>query len=51
MSLDNFILVDEPFAKGLRIFETCLLADNNLCVKLVSLFESSATFDERFKVT
>ena len=27
---DNFILTDEPFAKALRGFETCVLV-NNLC--------------------
>ena len=28
---DNFILADEPFAKALRSFETCVLVNNNLC--------------------
>ena len=32
----NFILADEPFAKALRIFETSVLVNNNLCEKLVS---------------
>ena len=27
----NFTLVDELFAKALRIFETCVLVNNNLC--------------------
>ena len=26
---DNFILVDESFAKALRRFETCMLVSNN----------------------
>ena len=44
---DNFILADEPFAKALRRFETCLLVNNNLWEEL---FLSPATF-EIFKVT
>ena len=36
---ENFILADEPFAKALRIFETCVSVNNNLCGKLVSLLE------------
>ena len=32
---ENFVLADEPFAKALRIFETCVLLNNNLCEKLV----------------
>ena len=41
---DNFILVDEPFAKA-------LLVKNNLCGKLFSSLESPTTFKEVFKVT
>ena len=33
---ENFILADEPFAEALRIFETCVLVNNDLCQKLVS---------------
>ena len=47
---DNFILVDEPFAKALRSLETCVLVNNNVCEKLISSLESSTTFDESFKV-
>ena len=38
------MLADEPFAKALKIFESCVLVKNNLCGKLVSKFQ-------RFKVT
>ena len=31
---DNFILVDELFAKTLRSFETCLSVSSDLCGKL-----------------
>ena len=31
---ENFILADKPFAKALRIFETYVLPNNNLCEKL-----------------
>ena len=48
---ENFILVDEPFVKALRIFETCVLFSNNLCEKLVSSLEIPIKFDEKFKVT
>ena len=39
----NFILANEPFAKALGILGTCVLVNNNLCEKLVTIF------DERFK--
>ena len=45
------ILADEPFAKALRIFKTCVSFNNNLCGKLVSSLEFPIKFDERFKVT
>ena len=48
---ENFILADEPFAKALRIFETCVLVNNNLCKKLVSSLELQIKFDERFEFT
>ena len=44
------ILADEPFAKALRNFETCVLVNNSLCGKLFSSLESPTTFDEIFKV-
>ena len=50
-TLENFILADEPFAKALRIFETCVLFSNNLCGKLVSSLELPIKFDEWFEVT
>ena len=45
------MLADETIVKGLRIFETWVLVNNNLCEKLVSSLELSMKFDERFKVT
>ena len=27
----NFILTNEPFAKALRSFESCILVNNNVC--------------------
>ena len=47
---ENFILADEPFPKALRIFETCVLVNNNLCRKLFSSLESPTTFNERLKL-
>ena len=44
---ENFILSDEPFAKDLRIFETCVSVNNNLCGKLVSSLEVRIKFDEK----
>ena len=46
---DNFILADEPFAKALRRFGTCVLVKDNLCGKLFSSLESPTIFDEIFK--
>ena len=48
---DNFILVDEPFAKALQSFKICVLVNKNLCRKLFSALESPTTFDKSFKVT
>ena len=44
------MLADEPFAKALRIFETCVSVNNNLCQKLVLSLESPIKFDESFKI-
>ena len=33
---NNFVLADESFAKALRILETCVLVNNNLCWKIFS---------------
>ena len=46
---ENFILVFEPFAKSLWIFEIFMLVNNNLCIKLSLL--SSITPNEILKVT
>ena len=46
-----FILTDEPFARVLASYETCVLLNNNLCGKLFSSLESPKTFDESFEVT
>ena len=45
------MLADEPFEKALRIFETCILVNNNLCGKLVLSLELLIKFHERFKIT
>ena len=42
------MLTDQLFAKALRILNTCLLANNNLCGKLVSSLELPITFDESY---
>ena len=31
LNLKNFIFANEPFAEGLRVFETCVLVQNALC--------------------
>ena len=53
-NLDNWVfenfIAGEPFAKTLRIFETCALVNNNLCGKLVLSLEFPIKLDERFKV-
>ena len=36
---ENFILDDETFAKALRIFETFVSVNNNICGKLVPLLK------------
>ena len=33
---ESFLLADESFAKALRIFETCVSVNYNLCGKLFS---------------
>ena len=40
----NFILADEPFAKTLRNFETCVFVNDSLYGELFSLLESRTTF-------
>ena len=49
--LNSFILAEEPFAKPLWSLKTCVLVNNNLFGKLISSWESLATFDESFNVT
>ena len=46
---DNLISADELFAKDLRRFETCVLVNNNVWGKLVSL--SPIIFDDNLKTT
>ena len=48
---EKFLLADEPFAKALEIFKTCLSVNSSLCGKLVSSLEFIIKFDQRFKVT
>ena len=48
---ENFMLADEPFAKALQIFGTCVSVNNNLCGKLVLSLKFLIKFDERFKIT
>ena len=50
LCFDNFTLADEPLAKALRSFETCLLVNINLCRKLFSSLESPTAFDEVLKL-
>ena len=47
-AFENFMLADEPFAKALRIFETCVSVNDNLCGKSVSSLEFLIEFDEFF---
>ena len=47
---ENFILADKPFAKALRIFETCVSVNLNLCRKLVSSLKFQIKFVKTFKV-
>ena len=47
---ENIILADEPFAKALEVYESCVLFNNNL-EKLVSPLKLPTIFDERFKFT
>ena len=47
----KFILADEPFTKDLRIFETYVSVNNNLCGKLVSSLEFLIKFGEWLKGT
>ena len=45
---ENFILADEPFVKVLKLFETWVLVNNNLCGKLVFPLDFPIKFDGRF---
>ena len=47
---EKFPLADEPFAKALLIFETCVLVNNNLWGELATSLKLPTTFGERFKV-
>ena len=44
------MLVDEPFAKALQFFKTCMSVNDNLSEKLISPLNSPTTFDERFRI-
>ena len=44
------MLTDEPFAKALQIFESCVSINNNSCGKFVSLSELLIKFVKRFIV-
>ena len=44
-AFENSILVDELFAKDLRIFETCVSVNNSLYGKLVSWLEFPTKVD------
>ena len=48
-AFDNLILADKWFEKALRRFETCLLVNNNLWEKLVSL--SPIILDDNLETT
>ena len=49
--VEDFILADEPFVKASRMFEACVLIDNNLSEKWVLILDLPAAFDARFKDT
>ena len=51
LTIDNFILAEELFAKALQSLETCVLVNNNLGRKLFWSLESPTKFGESFKVT
>ena len=46
---DNLTSVDDLLAKSIERFETCLLVNNNICGKLVSL--SPLVFDDNLKTS
>ena len=50
-AIEFLIILSKAFfiSKALRMVETCVLVNNNLCGKLFSLFESPTTFYESFK--
>ena len=50
-SFDIFMLTDEPFAKALRSFETCVLVNNNSCGTLFSSLQTPRIFDESYIIT
>ena len=47
---ENFILADEPFVKALRIFETCISINNNLCAKLVATLDFQSNLMKDLKL-
>ena len=50
-AFEKKIVADEPFVKALRIYETCVLVNNNLWKILVASLELPTAFDKRFEVT
>ena len=48
---ESFMLVDEPFDKVIRVIETSVSINNNLCGKLISSLEFPIKFEKRFKFT
>ena len=46
----KFYIIWWTIFKSLRILETCVLVNNNLCGNLVSSLELPTTFDESFEV-
>ena len=49
-SFDNFILAEELFAIALQNLVACVLANNNLCLKLFSSLKSLTTFTVFYSV-
>ena len=47
---ENFILADEPFAKALRIFETCVLVNNTLSRNLVASLNLQSNLKKDLKL-
>ena len=46
----TFVLAGEAFSKALRILQTCVLVNNNLCEKSLLSLELPTKFEVRFRV-